>query len=113
MSITPLDKLSFPQWLEWVGTEFAVLGTAGETIELLLIEAAPGKSHSGGSGAAAQYENFSLLFHGPATPLLPQAMYRFSHEQAGEFDLFIVPVAKEQGVFHYQAIFNRRVPPPA
>jgi len=112
MSITPLEKLSFAKWLELVRTRFRVQVSPAEMIELELVQATQGRSPGRGSGAGAEYENFSLLFHGPGTRLLPQATYHFAHEQTGEFDLFIVPIAKEQEVFHYQAIFNRLVRPP-
>jgi hypothetical protein len=35
---------------------------------------------------------FSVLFHGPLEPVMPQGTYRLEHEQFGGLELFIVPV---------------------
>ena len=49
---------------------------------------------------------FALLFHGPITPLVPQATYRFDHPRLGAFDMFIVPVGPDGESMQYEAIFN-------
>ena len=48
---------------------------------------------------------FRLEWRGPAEPLLGQAIYRF---QRGEqsFDMFIVPVGRDERGTLYEAIFN-------
>jgi hypothetical protein len=38
--------------------------------------------------------------------LLPQRLYNFSHDAMGEREIFIVPVAKVENGFQYEAIFN-------
>jgi hypothetical protein len=45
---------------------------------------------------------FSIVFSGPAEPVLPQAIYRLKHPQLGAFELFLVPIAAGS----YEAIFN-------
>jgi hypothetical protein len=32
-----------------------------------------------------------------------------AHDKLGEFDLFLVPVAKNENGFQYEAVFNRMV----
>jgi len=49
---------------------------------------------------------FSVLFQGPQTPLLPQAIYKVEHEAVGTMDIFIVPIGPEQGVAMYEGVFN-------
>jgi hypothetical protein len=66
----------------------------------------------GGGANPQQYENFSLLFHGAQSQPLGQGTYSFEHPQIGSFDLFIVPIAAENGQLHYQAVFNRLVQAP-
>jgi hypothetical protein len=39
---------------------------------------------------------FSLLFHGPLEPVMPQATYRLEHPGLGSFDLFTVPVGPDE-----------------
>ena len=49
---------------------------------------------------------FALLFHGPAAPILPQAMYRFEHPALPPLDIFIVPIGPEGDAMRYEAIFS-------
>lgn len=51
-------------------------------------------------------ERFSLFFYGPGNFFLPQSMYRLAHEQLGEQDIFLVPVAEEPRGFRYEAVFS-------
>jgi hypothetical protein len=50
---------------------------------------------------------FSILFQGPGNVFLEQSIYPMSHDQLGEFELFLVPVAKTDAGFQYEAVFNR------
>jgi len=61
--------------------------------------------------AAPGFRQFSLFFHGPTSPLLPQAIHTFHHGVLGSLELFIVPVTgstRERIV--YQAAFNLLAP---
>ncbi len=49
---------------------------------------------------------FAVKFTGPLQPELPQATFAVSHEQAGDVDLFIVPVARTADAMHYEAVFG-------
>ncbi len=66
-------------------------------------------------GAADTFRTpFSVLFHGPVEPVMPQGTYRVSHERFVELDLFIVPVgphaSSESGgapaAMRYEAVFG-------
>jgi hypothetical protein len=49
--------------------------------------------------------SFSLIFTGPPSPILNQAMYEV--RRGGEqWPLFIVPVGEKNGAFEYEVIFN-------
>ena len=54
-----------------------------------------------------QQEEFSLQFRGPLDRFLDQGVRNFSHEQMGQFELFIVPIKKDAQGFYYEVIFNR------
>lgn len=71
-----------------------------EAVELELVEALD-------LGSTPRHEQFSILFHGPDSTKLEQAIYSFEHDELGAFELFIVPVKHAQGKIHYEAIFNR------
>jgi hypothetical protein len=49
--------------------------------------------------------SFSLIFTGPTSPILNQAIYdvKCGNEQ---WSLFIVPTGEKNGVFQYEVIFN-------
>ena len=83
-----------------VGQSFAV-GNEGEAkVELVLAEAA-----AEDSGAHAPRPSFSLLFHGPADPFLPQGTYRFQHEAIEAMEIFVVPLGRDEHGTVYQAVF--------
>lgn len=60
-----------------------------------------------GKGVQGMQEQFSLLFRGPLEAPLEQGLHPFEHVQLGQFELFIVPVARTDEGFEYEAIFNR------
>ena len=58
-------------------------------------------------------ERFSAFFDGPGDAPLPQRMYHLTHDQMGEFDLFLVPISGDPRGYRYEAVFNyfKSVPP--
>jgi hypothetical protein len=108
MNTVSLDQLSFDDFSRLLRTKFQVWLAPDDAIELELIEAtlplitATGADH-------LRFENFSLLFLGPAGRLLAQRIYTFENSRVGRFDLFIVPVGCEPDGVRYQAAFSRRV----
>jgi len=50
--------------------------------------------------------SFSLLFHGPKEPLLGQQTYLLNHDQLGELNFFLVPIAQNGEEAHYESIFS-------
>lgn len=51
-------------------------------------------------------ERFSAFFRGPADRYLAQQTYSIEHEQMGAFELFLVPVSRDESGFRYEAVFN-------
>ena len=76
---------------------------AEDTIELELTEV---KGYLSQAHEQAGMERFSALFHGPADRKLPQRVYTLQHAAMGEFDLFLVPIGKDERGFRYEAVFN-------
>ncbi|MGN6216282.1 MAG: DUF6916 family protein [Solirubrobacterales bacterium] len=83
-----------------VGDVFTVGSEEGAKVELLLVEAV----HKDG-GSHAPRPAFSLLFHGPADPLLAQGTYRFKHGSLGVLEIFIVPLGRDEHGSVYEAFF--------
>lgn len=52
-------------------------------------------------------EEFSLMFRGPLDMFLGQGIRSFSHDQMGQFEMFIVPIRRDEEGFYYEAVFNR------
>jgi uncharacterized protein DUF6916 len=59
------------------------------------------------SSAPPPYEVFSLVFRGDGDRIHPQRIYAIEHEAIGAFDLFLVPVGRNQHGIVYEAVFNR------
>ncbi|MGN6255745.1 MAG: DUF6916 family protein [Solirubrobacterales bacterium] len=93
-------ELTLDTFAPAVGDVFTVGGEQGAKVELLLVEAA----HKD-VGPHAPCAAFSLLFHGPADPLLPQATYRFEHDSLGVMGIFIVPLGRDEHGSVYEAFF--------
>lgn len=49
---------------------------------------------------------FSVVFHGPLEPVLPQRIYRLRDDELGDLDLFLVPIGPEGDAMQYEAIFT-------
>lgn len=74
----------------------------GMEIEFTLVEARPLPV----KGTARLREPFVLLFRNSAAIVFAQQIYGMKHPRLGEIGIFIVPVAREQAGFLYEAVFN-------
>jgi hypothetical protein len=95
--------LTEKEFLKHVNTTFRVnLASTGKA-ELELVEV---KSYAASAGDQGGMERFSVYFQGPADLLLPQRTYPIEHDEMGQFDLFLVPIARNQNKCRYEAVFN-------
>ena len=51
-------------------------------------------------------ERVSAFFRGPGDRPLKQAIYPLEHDVMGTIDLFLVPIARDEKGFRYEAVFN-------
>jgi hypothetical protein len=113
MNPVPLETLTLSKFFELLRSHFLVSrAPPHQHVQLELVQVTPGGTVAGGGAHAQQYESFSLMFDGAQSQPLGQGTYLFEHPQIGSFDLFIVPIAAENGRLHYQAVFNRLVQTP-
>jgi hypothetical protein len=101
-----LDRLTADTFAPAVGEPFALDAGDGGRHELELLESRlhdPGAPAEDASGARAP---FSLLFRGPAEPILPQSIYHLEHVSVGAIDIFIVPIAHDDTGTTYEAVFG-------
>jgi hypothetical protein len=107
MKTVRLEQLGFESLARLVKSKFRVWVGANDALELELYEATSPHVTPAGGGTEAVFESFSLLFLGPVDRLLPQRSYAFECEALGKFDLFIVPIGRDQSGVRYEAVFNR------
>jgi len=111
MNIVSLDQLRFEDFAGLVKATFAVESGPGVTHQLELADATPRRLTPSGRPGGLSYEQFTLVWLGPADRLLPQRMYWFENPTLGRFELFIVPVGHDANGIRYEAQFNRPVTP--
>ena len=69
-------------------------------LDLVLIEA------RGLRGAGEKRQPFSLVFHGPAEPVLDQMIRTLEHPDLGTLEIFLVPIGADSDGTRYEAIFT-------
>ena len=97
-----LESLNEEKFAAQLHTKFLLHPETERALELELVEV------SGGEQPKVEgVECFSLVFRGPGDLLLPQHTYRMEHGELGAFDLFIVPIRRDEDGLYYEAVFNR------
>ena len=84
---------------EHIGTAFLVLDDPAQVFSLTLTGVVE-------NSKTERSEAFSLFFHGPESPYMPQGTRKLKHEKLGEIEIFLVPVARDKDGFQYEAVFN-------
>lgn len=93
-----IEDLTHATFVELLATPFVVGNVPMTLVEVSDLRTSPNA------------ESFSILFRGPKSAPLGQGQHVVGHERLSELELFIVPVGEDQDAYHYEAIFNRRVP---
>ena len=94
-------ELTEKEFSKHVNTKFRVVNE--EPIELELKEI---KGYSSRPNEESGMERFSVFFTGSGDFFLPQRVYTLEHDSMGSFDLFLVPIARDEKSFRYEAVFN-------
>jgi len=94
-----LSDMTADDFSKMDGLVFTITSTDPE-VELELIEVKKLGSGERKGGA------FSLLWQGPSEPALSQATYCLSQAAIGSHDVFLVPVARNEAGYQYEAIFT-------
>jgi len=98
--------IDFPaeaDYAKHINTNFRIELESSDPIELRLIMVTPRASEA---HEQSGMERFSVVFSGPGDVFLPQQTYRVTHPEMGEFEIFLVPIAKEGNEFRYEAVYN-------
>jgi hypothetical protein len=92
-----LTLADFSDLLQW---PFPV-NFGGRKLTFLLVQATAGTG-----GLPGGRQPFSLLFRGPSSPRLIQAMYEFQHPRHGPLTIFIVPLSADADGTMYEAVLS-------
>ena len=92
--------LTHDEFSKNLNTKFHVQFDENPPVELELIKVSEIKVYP-------QQEEFAIEFRGPLDLFLTQGIFIFKHEQIGQFEIFIVPIGKDEQGFKYEAVFNR------
>ena len=96
-------SLTHEEFSKNANTKFRVQVDENTQVELDLIKVSELKLYP-------RQVEFSLEFRSPLNMFLSQGVHNFSHDQMGQFELFIVPIKQDEQGFYYEAIFNRLRP---
>ena len=96
-----LEDLTLATFAERLGETFRVADGA-RVLELRLVDASPGPSPTATPQGRVP---FSVVFLGPAEPVLPQRIHRFDNDALGSFEIFIVPLGPADEGMRYEAVF--------
>lgn len=99
-----LESFTAATFTPHLGEPFRLQATAQESFTLLLGEVTPLGPVPAADGP--RRAPFSLLFHGPSSPVLPQRTYALEHDTLGAFDLFLVPLGPDRAGMRYEAVFG-------
>lgn len=94
-----LTRTMFEQNLN---TQFWLLDESLQPHAMDLIELTDGYS-------TPRQEQFSLRFRGDRNQVFPQRIYPMKHDSIGDFDLFLVPIGRDDSGTFYEAVFNRLI----
>src|SRR5215217_7725011 len=95
-----MEVLTHEEFAKNANTKFQVQGDENTQVELELTAISEIKLHP-------QQEEFAIVFRGPSELFLDQGVRNFTHDQMGQFELFIVPIKRDEQGVYYEAIFNR------
>lgn len=95
-----LENFNLDTFAGRINTRFRIKQESSDGVELELVEAKD-------TGSTPRQVQFSIVFRGPHNPQLVQGIYKIEHDEIGTFDLFIVPIRRDQDGMYYEAVFNR------
>lgn len=95
-----IEQLRLEDFSGRVGEKFRLTTTAGDTVEIELLDAA------GSNAPPLQRQPFSLVFRLPAEVPPIQAIYHLEHDEMGAMDLFLVPLGPGKEGLQWEAVFT-------
>jgi hypothetical protein len=91
-----LEDLTIEDFRPLLNQGFRIVPDDAPAFEVELVEVTESPRDPGGRPP------FSLVFQGGPNPPLEQRIYRVEHDELGELDVFLVPIAVDR----YEAVFT-------
>jgi hypothetical protein len=99
----PSSFLNMQSFNQCLGTSFFVKDSNSKATAFKLIEVYNWQRNS----VTTRKECFSLIFRAPDSTRLGQNTYAVEHDSLGNFQLFVVPIRRNDNGRYYEAVFNR------
>ena len=96
-------SLTEQEFSKHLNTKFRAQPGDGPPIDLELVEV---KAYLKKEGEQTGMERFSAYFKGPSEPYLAQSTYSLQHDRMGGFEVFLVPIARDEQGVRYEAVYN-------
>jgi hypothetical protein len=97
-----MADLTHEEFSKHLNTKFGIRVSEDQAIEAELTEVSEFL-------ISPRQERFSLVFRTSNEFIVGQGLYRLEHAGMGPFDLFIVPIERDETGTSYEAVFNRVV----
>lgn len=97
-----MADLTHQEFSRHLNTKFAIRVSETQAIEAELNEISENM-------ISPRQERFAIVFRTSNEFLVGQGLHRFEHDKMGAFDLFIVPIDRDEQGTYYEAVFNRIV----
>src|SRR2546423_3894420 len=96
------DRLEHEEFAKHLNSKFRIGVNDKETVEAELTDVS---EHL----ISPKQERFSIVFRTSNDLFLGQGDRPFEHDQMGKFNLFLVPIGRNEQGTYYEAVFNRLV----
>ena len=93
-------RLEHEEFSKHLNSKFQIRIDESQTVESELIEVTE-------LLLSPRQERFSLIFRASNDFVLDQGLRPLEHDAMGQFELFLVPVGRDQDGTYYEAVFNR------
>ena len=100
-----IEWLTHDDFAGRLGEQFEMRVPDGPSMVVELVEATEGDVLGGPGPQGQERRQFSLVFRGPAEPVMPQGIYSLGHADLEDLELFLVPLGPDDVGMRYEAAF--------
>ena len=97
-----MAELTHEEFSKHLNTTFRIRLNDERTIDVKLIDVSERL-------VSPRQERFSIVFLSSNDVIIGQGIVPFEHDEMGAFNLFIVPIGRDEQGTQYEAVFNRLV----